>query len=310
MIEIQDFLLIVNIKLFFKHLWGFIMKYLLILMIFVSSILISCSSDNTTNPSDPQAYTTANGIKGGILYDKFWSTESGYDQTNANIAKFNASADFFRCKQCHAWDLLGTGGSYNGRGPKTNRPNVAGSNLRAFAQSSTPQVIFDAIKTGSATRRDISYDLSTYDPATNSTVGDQMPNYSQILTDAQIWDLVKFLKVEALDVTQLYDASYTGTYPTGKASYSNIGKDGDATLGNTFFTSKCAACHGTDGKQIPDLDGTAGMTAGKFTRSKPNEVQHKVKFGQLGSIMIATPITQSELKNLYKALADTVKFPN
>ncbi|MBI5326262.1 MAG: hypothetical protein HZB41_13490 [Ignavibacteriae bacterium] len=59
-----------------------------------------------------------------------------------------------------------------------------------------------------------------------------------------------------------------------------------------------------------NLDGTAGMTSGKFIRSKPNEVQHKVKFGQLGSIMIATPITLDEMKNLYKALADTVKFPN
>ncbi|OGU40520.1 MAG: hypothetical protein A2X61_13590 [Ignavibacteria bacterium GWB2_35_12] len=286
------------------------MKFLFQLLVLVSFVLISCSSDNTTNPSDPQAYTTANGIKGGMLYDKFWSTESGYDQTNPNIAKYNASGDFFRCKQCHAWDLLGTNGSYNGRGPKTNRPNVAGNNLRTFAQSSTPQALFDAIKTGSVTRRDISSDLSTYDPATNSTIGDQMPNYSQLLTDAQIWDIVKFLKAEAFDVSQLYDASYTGTYPTGKVTYSNHGKDGDATLGNTFYTTKCAACHGTDGKQVPDLDGTAGMTAGKFTRSKPNEVQHKVKFGQLGSIMIATPITLNEMKNLYKALADTVKFPN
>ncbi len=279
-------------------------------MIFVSLIIISCSSDNTTSPSDPEAYTKADGIKGGILFDKFWSSESGYDQTNVNIAKFNASADFFRCKQCHAWDLMGRNASYNGRGPKTNRPNVADVNLFTESKNSTPQALFDAIKTGDVTRRDISSDLSTYDPATNSTIGDQMPNYSQLLTDAQIWDLVKFLKVEALDVTQLYDAAYTGTYPTGKAAYTNVGKDGNAALGNTFYTSKCEVCHGTDGKQVPDLDGTAGMTAGKFTRSKPNEVQHKVKFGQLGSGMLATPITLNEMKNLYKALADTVKFPN
>ncbi|MBI5326261.1 MAG: cytochrome c [Ignavibacteriae bacterium] len=172
------------------------MKYLFQLLVLVSLFLVSCSSDNTTSPADPEAYTKANGIIGGMLYDKFWSTESGYNQTNTNIPKFNASGDFFRCKQCHAWDLMGRNGSYNGRGPKSNRPNIDDNNLRTFAQNSTPQQIFDAIKTGKVTRRDISYELSTYDPATNSTIGDQMPDYSQLLTDAQIWDLVKFLKVE------------------------------------------------------------------------------------------------------------------
>jgi len=52
------------------------------------------------------------------------------------------------------------------------------------------------------------------------------------------------------------------------------------------------------------------MTAGKFTRSKPYEVQHKVKFGQLGSMMKATNITLQEMKDLYKAMSDTQKFPD
>ncbi|MDT3738143.1 MAG: hypothetical protein RO257_01440 [Candidatus Kapabacteria bacterium] len=282
------------------------MKYFLLLVAITSIILVSCS-ESTTNTTDPAAYTNADGIKGGILFDKFWSTESGYDQTNPNITKFNASADFFRCKQCHAWDLMGRNGSYNSRGPKTNRPNIADRNLLAIAKSKTPQQMFDGIKNGLAeTRRDISFDLSTYNPATNPTVGDQMPKMSQLLTDDQIWNIVKFLKVEALDVTQLYDAAYTDSYPTGKAVFTNIGKDGDAAKGLIFYKTNCENCHGTDGKQII----VESMTTGKFTRSKPNEVQHKVKFGQLGSIMKATDISLTDMKNLYKALADTVKFPN
>jgi mono/diheme cytochrome c family protein len=165
--------------------------------------------------------------------------------------------------------------------------------------------LFDALKKSTG-RRDISYDLSTYNPTSNNTEGDKMPNLSQILTDAQIWDIVKYLKTEALDVTQLYDATYTGTYPTGTATYSNVGKDGNAEAGKTYYAQKCASCHGVNGKALL----MENMSAGEFTRKKPYEVQHKVKFGQLGSSMTATTgITLQDMKNLYKALADTVAFP-
>lgn len=134
-----------------------------------------------------------------------------------------------------------------------------------------------------------------------------MPNYSQLLTDAQIWNIVKYLKTEALDVSQLYDATYSETYPTGSATYTNVGKDGIAANGATYYAQKCASCHGVNGTAIL----MENMTVGKFTRKKPNEVQHKVKFGQLGSSMTATTgITLQNLKDTYKALADTVAFPN
>ena len=287
------------------------MKYIFILCVSMTLLLLSCSDTTNNPPADPAAYTTANGINGGMLYDKFWAVETGFDQTNSNIASFNTFGDFYRCKQCHAWDLMGRIGSYNNRAPKTNRPNVANINLITVAKDRTAQQLFDAIKNVvAAPRRALTADLAAYDPATNNAVGDQMPDYSKILTDAQIWNIVKFLKVEALDVTQLYDAAYTGTYPSGKTTLSNVGKDGDATLGNAFFTNKCAACHGTDGKYIADLDNTPGMTVGKFARNKGFELQHKIKFGQLGSMMLATPITKTEIKNLYKALSDTTKFSN
>ena len=43
--------------------------------------------------------------------------------------------------------------------------------------------------------------LATYDPATNAVEGDKMPDLSTLLTDAQIWDLVKFIKEGAFDVS-------------------------------------------------------------------------------------------------------------
>lgn len=286
------------------------MKRLFLLSLFVVAFVAftGCSDDEDVNnpPTDPAAYTNANGITGGIMYDKFWSTEAGFNQSDPNLTTFNAKPDFFRCKQCHGWDYLGREGSYISRGPNNNRPNIASGNILQLAKSKTAQELFDAMKKSTG-RRDISYDLSTYDPTTNNVEGDKMPNYSQLLTDAQIWNIVKYLKTEALDVSQLYDATYSGTYPTGSATYTNVGKDGNAANGATYYAQKCASCHGANGTAIL----MENMTVGKFTRKKPYEVQHKVKFGQLGSSMTATTgITLQNLKDTYKALADTVAFPN
>lgn len=284
-------------------------QFLLITLIALPVIVFTnCSDDEDVNnpPVDPAEYSNADGIIGGIMYDKFWAVEAGFNQSDPNLAKFNQYADFFRCKQCHAWDYLGDAGSYINRAPRTSRPNIAHGNILEIAKSKTAQELFDAMKKSTG-RRDISYDLSTYNPTTNNTEGDKMPDYSQLLTDAQIWDIVKYLKTEAIDVNQLYDGTYTGTYPTGSASYSNLGKGGNAPNGATFFAQRCAPCHAPDGTAFL----VENMTVGKFTRNKPNEVQHKVKFGQLGSSMGYTEnITLQNMKDLYKALADTVAFPN
>lgn len=270
-------------------------------VIFVSS----CKKEETEDPYET-AYENADKSLGGIMYDKFWATEAKFDQSNANLAKFNATGDFFRCKQCHGWDGLGSAGSYINRGPKTTRPNVSGLNLYQLAQTKTYKELFDAMKK-TAGRRDIAFDLTTYNPTTNATEGDKMPNYAQILTDAQIWDIVKFMKEGMFDVTQLYDATYTGTYPTGTATYANVGKDGNAANGNSFYTANCASCHGADGKTLT----MENMSLGKFIRSKPYEVQHKVQNGQLGSPMVGEfTMTLTQMKDLYKACADNTKYPD
>jgi len=278
-------------------------KQLLLLGLALGAIFTSCKKDEEKTP-----YDLASASNGGIMYDKFWAAESDFDQTNTYLATLNAKGDFFRCKQCHGWDLLGTGGSYINRGPKTSRPNVSGLNLYAYANGKTAQELFDGMKK-TAGRRNITTDLSTYDPATagTQTEGDKMPNYTELLTDAQIWDLVKFMKEGAFDVSQLYDATYTGTYPTGSASYANVGKGGNAANGNTLFTDNCATCHGSDGKLIP----LEGLSVGKFVRSKAYEVQHKVKYGQLGSAMAGEfDWTHAQMTDIYKALSDETSFPD
>jgi len=273
-------------------------------LIFYSVFTISCTHNNELPPTP---YEKANQGIGGIMYDKYWSAEAKFDQNDPNIDTYKDNANFFRCKQCHAWDGLGNAGSYIGRAPSTTRPNVDGLNLYAMVQNTSADELFNAMKKSTG-RRDISYDLSQYDPATDKTEGDKMPDYSQILSDAQIWDIVKFLKEGMLDVTQLYEGTYTGSYPDGTATYSNLGlASGDDVNGNVYYSANCASCHGADGLQILMDD----MGVGGFARSKAYEVQHKVKFGQLGSSMVGEfDITLDEMRDLYKALADDTKFPD
>lgn len=266
--------------------------------------LSGCSKDDP-DPNDV-AFENASISKGGILYDKFWAAESGYDSLNPNIQKFNAYADFFRCKQCHGWDLYGSNGYYNNRAAKKSRPNVSNLNIAELAKQKSHAQLFEVMKTGLG-RRDISYDLANYDPISNPGEGDKMPNYSQILTDAQIWDLVKFMKAGAFNVDELYDATYNGTYPTGSTIFSNIGKNGDAVKGNAYYAANCTLCHGVDGKKIP----LEGISLGKFFRTKPNEVQHKIKYGQLGTAMTGKfEITIAEMKDLYKACSNSNAYPD
>lgn len=284
-----------------------LLKFLSAIFIFAITFTSCTFEDEAISP-----YDTADQANGGIMYDKFWAAESDFDQTNTHLATLSAKGDFFRCKQCHGWDGLGREGAYIGRKPSLSRPNIASGNLYEMGQTKTAQQLFDALSK-TAGRRSISTDLSTYNPTTGVIAeGDKMPNLTELLTDAQIWDLVKFMKEGMMDVTELYDATYTGTYPTGSIAISNVGKNGNATNGKSYYNSNCASCHGADGTT---LNGTPhlieGMTIGQFTRKKGNEVQHKVHYGQLGSPMKgAFSITTAQMKDLYKALANETDFPN
>lgn len=267
----------------------------------------ACSDSPTDADAGPPEYQQADGVNGGRQYDKFWAAETNWSQTDPRNSNLNKYPDFFRCKQCHGWDRVGTAGSYVNRGPTTKRPNISSVNLVQVALSLDPEALFEAIRRPTG-RRPFSTDLSTYHPATNPTLGDQMPDYGELLTDAQIWELVRFLKTDAIDWTKLYDLTVTGTYPTGSATYAAIGKDGDAARGDGLFAAKCSWCHGASGTAIL-VDGAA-YTVGRHLRSKPYEDQHKIRFGQLGSPMKQSAISLNEMKDLYKALSNTAKYPD
>ncbi|MFQ5335298.1 MAG: c-type cytochrome [Flavobacteriales bacterium] len=266
----------------------------------------SCVYTNYLDSLDDAAYEAADGIMGGKLYDKFWATETGWTAP-AGITATDISdyGDFYRCKQCHGWDRMGSEGWYCDRGPKTGRPDVA-INLVPHVTPDEPDEVFWFIKHKGGR----AVDPSLTQDGTNGQ-GNPMPEFGSILTDAEVWDIVKFLKVEAYDVTNLYDLSISGTYPNGVRTVTNIGKDGSASAGDTYYSSNCSGCHGADGLTIAIVDDGDTLTPGYFGRNKPYELQHKVKFGHLGSAMTGFPTcTESDLKDLLVALQDTFKYPD
>jgi len=283
-----------------RKVYGFLPVALMAMTFFTAG----CKKDAASDPSET-AYNNASFSKGGIMYNSFFSVEAGFDTLNVNYLNIKTHGAFFQCKQCHGFDGLGSNGAYINRAAKTTRPSVASVDLDEAAKNDSYQELFDAIKETDG-RRDISFDLSTYDPATATKMeGDKMPNFNQILSDAQIWDLVKYLKEGRLDLSQLYDVTYSGTYPTGTATYTNIGKDGNAANGNAFFTANCAVCHNADGK------GEDGTIVGNFIRNRPSEAQHKIRYGQLNTDMIGQfAMNVTQMKDLFKACSDSLTYPN
>lgn len=276
--------------------------------ILIALAVTSCTNDRDSftpiDNTDQLAYDAANVVVGSQLYNDFTKTP-GYDgpsDPSVNQDDISGFSDFYRCKSCHAWDLKARFASYINRGPRTTRPDVSAVQLVNLGGSDI-RYLFDNIKnTGGAAVNP----ARTADGTNPSLGGNEHPDYGKILTDQQIWDLVKFLKEGAFDVDELYAVDLTGTYPTGTISYTNLGFDGSESLGQTYYNNNCAACHGADGTTI-DI---AGNSIGEFVRKKPYELQHKVVSGQLGSSMGPTPTTLEQIKGLLKYASNPEIFPN
>jgi mono/diheme cytochrome c family protein len=177
-------------------------------------------------------------------------------------------------------------------------------NLRSTAASATFQELYDLVAHVGA--RDID--------ATDNT----HPDYAAVLSEAQSWNLVKFIREEWVAPSDLYDievsgskmyVDYTQDPPVVVAptiTYSNVGAKGDVAMGEAVYDEKCESCHGADGTTL-DL---GGRSMGEFAREKPNELWFKAKFGEAGTGMLPGLVTALEdLQGLYAALADATNYP-
>ena len=339
-------------------------KSMLLLGLF-TLVLQSCTHDIYVDPlaAEKAAYENADAVNGAKLFSNFENPEAGWladasgwpDVTYAADPSINikdiatppkttpatpgqANLNFYSCAGCHSVDGMGRDEAGVNKKISATQPDLAASHLRDTRNWDNVK-LFDAIKNVGGRAIDPTKTANGLDP---SLGGQTHPDYSKILTDDKIWDLVKWLK-EGVDNTNgdLYDIAVTGTYavgqtaPTSYQTYSNWGTDGDAAAGVAFYTAKCVVCHGVDGHgtlttQGPVLapgqvNGTLGAGSGmakpgsvrwygvgSYVRNKTPDAVFLIQTGKFGTIpwMAATPTTQQEMKDLLAAFKDTLRFPN
>jgi len=336
-------------------------KSMLLLGLF-TLVLQSCTHDIYVDPlaAEKAAYENADAINGGKLFSNFEHVDAGWaldatgwpDVTYAADPTINikdianppkgtvaqANLNFYSCIACHPADGMGRDKYGNNKKTAANQPQIATNHL-IDARGWDNVELFNAIKNVGGRAIDPAKTANGLD----LTLGGQNhPDFSKILTDDKIWDLVKWLKEGAIynENSDLYTVTAVGTYavpqtvPAPYVVFSDLGTDGDEAAGVAYYEAKCIYCHGVDGHgttnaQGPVLasgqkNGTGGANAtnpvtglkkygiGPFMRYKTPDGMLKVQAGQFGTIpwMAATPVTRDEMKNLLKAFSNTTRFPD
>ena len=192
------------------------------------------------------------------MYDKWWAV-TGADAPSDNHPLWATRPDMetntrsgsttHRCKECHGWDYKGVNGVYGGNSHRTGFDGILGTQLSA-------QGIFDLLK-GSHGYGDAG------------------------LSEGDLWDLTRFVLEGLVDTDTMVD---------GEGDFK-----GDVNQGSSHYTSgigesvSCMGCHGAQGLSKPPFS-SDGFDAwvGKIAVDNPWEFQHKVRFGQPGTVMQGT----------------------
>lgn len=225
--------------------------------VFVATLILSFYSGCGNERGGGSPLDSADLERGGQLYDTWWKVSDVLDPNKpatdnpgyALTQGTKTGADTWRCKECHGWDYKGRDGAY---GPGSSHYTGV-SGLMHASEQDEPEELFDVIKNG----------LS----------GMAMVSFADHLSDKDIWDLVKFIKEGIIDDSLYID------YSTKKPIGANTAN------GQTLFSSVCAKCHGSDGKQINFGSPTDPEYVGTVANDNPWEFLHKVRFGQPGTQM-------------------------
>jgi thiosulfate dehydrogenase len=196
------------------------------------------------------AEAVGNGIRGGLLYDKWWDVKGLPAPTGSHplypAAGNYQGADSYRCKECHGWDYKGVNGVYGGGSHRTGIGGVYGTTKSAGE-------VFDLLK-----------------DAPGTTPGGH--GFGALgLADQDIEDLAAFV------TTLLIDASL---YIDGSKKFI-----GDPVAGGAHFADDggCIICHGADGRALNFGDEEEPEYVGTIAVDNPWELIHKVRFGQPAS---------------------------
>ncbi len=223
----------------------------------------------------PPEYFNANGVRGGVLYDKWWreldlDAPTGTHPLYPPEGSHTGSATF-RCKECHGWDYEGVEGVYGSGSHYTGITGVLNTTL-------TPSEL---------------YALLTADPAETPN-GHNMDSYG--FPEDALWDVVKMTIDGTLDMSEFI--SPEGTF------YDNPGD------GLWAYEATCAQCHGPDGTDINFHDPDDPEYVGTVAFYNPWEFMHKVRFGHPGAPMprfelLGWPASEAAFIGAYAATLPT-----
>ena len=199
-------------------------------------------------------FNSADPVRGGLLYDLWWAVNGAPAPTGTNPTypvETNAEVNppgrmgsqTWRCKECHGWDYLGNEGLY--AFPNSHWTDIEG----VLHEEHSPEELFDIIKFG---------------------IPGLMTDFEGMLSDEDIWDLVKFLKEGLIDDRDLVVYDTEGLI--------EIIEPVDLENGASLYNSTCAVCHGLDGEAM-------GVSLHDLVLENPVEFIHKVRFGNPGTTM-------------------------
>jgi len=197
---------------------------------------------------DESKLATADAVRGGLLYDKWWTVNGATEPTGNHplypAAGQKSGADTWRCKECHGWDNKGKDGAYS-----------SGSHFTGL------NGVYEARNRNSA------------------HIFGKITKHNLTLSEQDIWDLAKFIK-EALVEMDKY-INFTGAKKKSAAGDATLGK---ALFENTGTGGgQCIMCHGADGTAIKFDGGT--LAIGDVANDNPWEILHKIRIGHPGSSM-------------------------
>jgi len=197
---------------------------------------------------DESKLATADAVRGGLLYDKWWTVNGATEPTGNHplypAAGQKSGADTWRCKECHGWDNKGKDGAYS-----------SGSHFTGL------NGVYEARNRNSA------------------HIFGKITKHNLTLSEQDIWDLSKFIKEALVEMDKYINftgakkKSATGDATLGKALFENTGTGG----------GQCIMCHGADGTAIKFDGGT--LAIGDVANDNPWEILHKIRIGHPGSSM-------------------------
>ncbi|MBI2854780.1 MAG: c-type cytochrome [Chloroflexi bacterium] len=214
--------------------------------------------------------------RGGRLYDN-WIKETkaatpAADQALWALQTTNTrkGTDTWRCKECHGWDYKGKGGAYSKGSHYTGFVGVYDAGV-----SKSKEQLVQILKGSTDYRHD----------------------FSKLLDGQSQTDLAAFLSQSLVNVNPYID--YATKKPIG----------GNAARGSQLFSSVCAACHGSDGKQLNFGSAEEPEYVGTLALDNPWEFIHKVRSGQPGTAMPSGLVTGWSLQDVVDVLTHAQTLP-